>query len=95
MAEDLALRVLDLEAHYKDFQALWAVSLKVKKGDVVSIIGANGSGKSTLLNTISGLLTPTKGTIEFMGKEISGLAPHKTVAKGISTLGYMSTPMRG
>ena len=84
VAEDLALRVLDLDAHYKDFQALWTVSLDVKKGEVVSIIGANGSGKSTLLNTISGLLTPTRGTIEFLGKEIGGLAPHKTVAKGIS-----------
>ena len=84
MAEDLALRVLDLDAHYKDFQALWTVSLDVKKGEVVSIIGANGAGKSTLLNTISGLLTPTRGTIEFLGKEIGGLAPHKTVAEGIS-----------
>ena len=84
MAEDLALRVLDLDAHYKDFQALWKVSLDVKKGEVVSIIGANGSGKSTLLNTISGLLTPTRGTIEFLGKEIGGLSPHKTVTEGIS-----------
>lgn len=84
MAEDLALRVSDLDAHYKDFQALWTVSLKVRKGEVVSIIGSNGSGKSTLLNTISGLLIPTKGTIEFLGKEIGGLAPHKTVEEGIS-----------
>lgn len=84
MAENLALRVLDLDTHYKDFQALWTVSLDVKKGEVVSIIGANGSGKSTLLNTISGLLTPTRGTIEFLGKEIGGLAPHKTVTEGIS-----------
>jgi len=84
VAEDLALRVFDLDAHYKDFQALWTVSLNVRKGEVVSIIGANGSGKSTLLNTISGLLTPTKGTIEFLGKKIGGLAPHKTVPEGIS-----------
>lgn len=84
MAENLALRVLDLDTHYKDFQALWTVSLDVRKGEVVSIIGANGSGKSTLLNTISGLLTPTKGTIEFLGKKIGGLAPHKTVTEGIS-----------
>ncbi len=84
MAEVLALRVFDLDAHYKDFQALWAVSLDVKKGEVVSIIGANGSGKSTLLNTISGLLTPTRGTIEFFGQEIGDLVPHKTVAEGIS-----------
>jgi branched-chain amino acid transport system ATP-binding protein len=84
VAEVSALRVLDLDAHYKDFQALWTVSLEVKRGQVVSIIGANGSGKSTLLNTISGLLTPTKGTIEFFGKEIGDLVPHKTVAEGIS-----------
>ena len=59
MSETIALDVKDLDVHYKDFQALWNVHLKVSEGKIVSVIGANGSGKSTLLNTISGVLTPT------------------------------------
>ena len=81
---NLALNVSGLDVHYKDFQALWDVSLEVKEGEVVSIIGSNGSGKSTLLNTISGLLTPTRGTIEFLGEGIDGLPSYETLARGIS-----------
>jgi len=84
MAETVALQVSGLDVHYKDFQALWDVSVQVEDGRVVSIIGANGAGKSTLLNTTSGLLTPTRGTIEFHGTRIDGQPPHETVARGIS-----------
>jgi branched-chain amino acid transport system ATP-binding protein len=84
MAETVALKVIGLDVHYKDFQALWDVSIEVKAGQVVSIIGANGAGKSTLLNTTSGLSTPTKGTIEFLGNRIDGQPPHETVARGVS-----------
>ena len=84
MAETVALQVSGLDVHYKDFQALWDVSVQVQDGRVVSIIGANGAGKSTLLNTTSGLLTPTRGTIEFHGTRIDGQPPHETVARGIS-----------
>jgi len=84
MAETFALQVSGLDVHYKDFQALWGVSVQVQEGTVVSIIGANGAGKSTLLNTTSGLLTPTRGTIEFHGTRIDGQPPHETVARGIS-----------
>jgi branched-chain amino acid transport system ATP-binding protein len=80
----LALKVSELDAHYKDFQALWNVSFEVNKGEMVSIIGANGSGKSTLLNSIAGLLTPSRGTIEFFGERIDGLLPHETVPRGIT-----------
>jgi len=80
----LALKVSELDAHYKDFQALWNVSFEVKKGEMVSIIGANGSGKSTLLNSIAGLLAPSRGTIEFFGERIDGLLPHETVPRGIT-----------
>jgi branched-chain amino acid transport system ATP-binding protein len=80
----LALRVSELDVHYKDFQALWNVSFEVKKGEIVSIIGANGSGKSTLLNSITGLLAPSRGTIEFFGERIDGLLPHETVPRGIT-----------
>ena len=84
MPNRLALKVSELDAHYKDFQALWNVSFEVKKGEMVSIIGANGSGKSTLLNSIAGLLTPSRGTIEFFGERIDGLLPHETVPRGIT-----------
>jgi branched-chain amino acid transport system ATP-binding protein len=84
MAETVALQVSGLDVHYKDFRALWDVSVQVREGTVVSIIGANGAGKSTLLNTTSGLFTPTRGTIEFHGTRIDGQPPHETVARGIS-----------
>jgi branched-chain amino acid transport system ATP-binding protein len=63
---------------------LWNVSLEVKPEEIVAIIGANGSGKSTLLDTISGLMHPGKGSIEFEGKEITTLEPFQIVALGIS-----------
>ena len=84
MPQRLALKISELDAHYKDFQALWNVSFEVNKGEMVSIIGANGSGKSTLLNSIAGLLTPSRGTIEFFGERIDGLLPHETVPRGIT-----------
>ena len=79
-----ALKVAGLDVHYKDFQALWGVSLEVRQGEIVSVIGANGAGKSTLLNTISGLLAPTRGTIEFFADRIDGLPPHETVPRGVT-----------
>jgi len=84
VSESLALKVRDLDIFYKDFQALWNVSLEVREGKIVSVIGANGSGKSTLLNTISGLLDPTRGTIELFGERIDGLPPHETVPRGVT-----------
>jgi branched-chain amino acid transport system ATP-binding protein len=84
VSNNVALKVTNLNVHYKDFQALWDVSLEVKIGEIVSIIGANGAGKSTLLNTISGLLVPTQGHIEFFGEDIAGLPAHKTLAGGLS-----------
>lgn len=84
MSGSVAVKVSDLDVHYGDFQALWNVSLEVRGGEIVSVIGANGSGKSTLLNTISGLLAPTRGTIELFGERIDGLPPHETVPRGVT-----------
>jgi branched-chain amino acid transport system ATP-binding protein len=84
LGSDLAIEVDRLDVHYGDFQALWNVSLKVKRGDIVSLIGANGSGKSTLLNTISGIFKPTRGKIEYLGKRIDGLPAHEILGLGIS-----------
>jgi branched-chain amino acid transport system ATP-binding protein len=84
MAEAAALKVKGLDVYYKDFLALKDVSVEVISGQIVSMIGANGAGKTTLLNTIAGLLTPSKGTIQFMGDRIEGHPPHETVARGLS-----------
>ena len=84
MPDRVALKVTGIDVLYKDFQALWNVSLEVGEGEIVSVIGANGSGKSTLLNTISGLLTPARGEIEFLGDRIDGQPPYETVERGIS-----------
>ena len=83
MADSL-LRVEHVDAFYGDFHALWDISLQAEKSFVVSIIGANGAGKSTLLNTIAGVLSPIRGTIEFRGKRINNLMPYQAVAEGIS-----------
>ncbi len=84
MSEEVALKVDGLDVHYKDFQALWNVSLAVNAGKIVSVIGANGSGKSTLLNTVAGLLKPTRGTVTFSGRQIDGVPAYKALALGIS-----------
>ena len=78
------LKVRDIDVFHGTFQALWNVSLDVKKGEMLALIGANTSGKSTLLDTISGLLHPTKGSIEFEDKNISKLDPYQIVELGIT-----------
>ena len=78
------LHVDDINAFYGKIQALWNVSLKVDEAEVVALVGANGAGKTTLVNTISGLLTPASGHIEFLGKRIDGLKSHTIVELGMS-----------
>jgi len=84
MPGETLLRVSNLDIFYGGIQALWDVSLEVKPEEITALIGANGSGKSTLLDTISGLMHPTKGSIEFEGKSITHLDPFQIVALGIS-----------
>jgi branched-chain amino acid transport system ATP-binding protein len=62
------------------------VSLKVNEKEIVALVGANGAGKTTLLNTISGLLRPASGSVEFLGQRIDRLAPHKIMKLGISQI---------
>jgi branched-chain amino acid transport system ATP-binding protein len=83
MPEEILLNVSHIDAFHGTFQALWDVSLTVNSGEIVAIIGANGSGKSTLLDTISGIMHPSKGSIEFEGKNISTLEPFQIVNLGI------------
>ncbi len=69
---------------YGSVQALRGISLHVSEGEIVALIGANGAGKSTTLRTISGLLTPSRGSITFRGRTIAGRPPDAIVREGIS-----------
>lgn len=78
------LAIRDIDVFYGAIQALEGVSIDVNEGETVAIIGSNGAGKTTLLRTVSGLLKPRKGTIEFLGKPIHGARTHEIVRAGIS-----------
>lgn len=77
------LEVSNLDVFYGKSQALRDVSLRVDEGEIVALVGANGAGKTTLLNTISGLLRPASGSVEFLGKRIDRQAPHNIMKLGI------------
>jgi branched-chain amino acid transport system ATP-binding protein len=78
------LRLEGVAAGYGGPPALQGVTLEVRQGELVSLIGANGAGKSTTLKTISGLLSPGAGRITFEGGEIGGLSPRAILARGIA-----------
>lgn len=78
------LRLHDVHAFYGPIEALKGISLEVKEGEIVALIGANGAGKSTTLMTISGTLRPRQGRIEFCDRRIEGLPPHQVVQMGIA-----------
>ena len=78
------LKVRNIETYYGPIMAIKGISFDVPEGAIVTILGANGAGKTTILKTISGIMDPEKGTIEFMGKRIDSMAPEKIVALGIS-----------
>lgn len=80
----MLLKVLDIATYYGSSQALKGVSLRVVKGELISILGANGAGKTTLLRTISGLIAPRRGIIEFEGRRIDRLEAEEVVRLGIS-----------
>ena len=78
------LDIKDINVYYGAIHAIKGVSLYVNEGEIVTLIGANGAGKSTTLRTISGLLKPKTGSINFLGNNIAGMPAHKIVAEGIS-----------
>jgi len=78
------LKVDQIDVYYGNIQALKEVSLEVNEGEIVTLIGANGAGKSTLLKTLSGLLKPKKGTIQYLGDTITGKQAQSIVKAGIS-----------
>ncbi|NLH00334.1 MAG: ABC transporter ATP-binding protein [Clostridiales bacterium] len=78
------LKVSGINVYYGSIHAIKDVSFEVNKGEIVTLIGANGAGKSTILNTISGLLKSKTGSITFLDVPISGMVPHKIVARGLA-----------
>jgi len=84
ISQEPLLKISNIDVFHGTFQALWDVSLEVKAGEIVGLIGANTSGKSTLLDAISGLLHPAKGKIEFDGQDISTMEPFRIVELGIT-----------
>jgi len=84
MSNDVILRLANIESSYGPVQAIRGVSLEVRKGDIVTVLGANGAGKTTILKTISGIIDPQKGTVWFDGEEIQKKNPDWIVRRGIS-----------
>ncbi len=83
MSATAVLRVDNLESYYGPIQAIRGVSLEVREGQLVTVLGANGAGKTTLLKTISGVMDPEKGTVKLEGTEIQGNEPDRIVARGM------------
>ncbi len=78
------LKLTTISASYGKVRVLREVSLDVNEKEIVALVGANGAGKSTMLNTVSGLVNPTSGSVEFLGKRIDGIAPFEILELGIS-----------
>ncbi len=78
------LVVNKISTFYGKIQALWDVSFEVHEGEIVALVGANGAGKTTLLNTITGIVRPASGSIEFLGHRVDGKEPASIVEQGIS-----------
>ncbi|MEN6439863.1 MAG: ABC transporter ATP-binding protein [Syntrophobacter sp.] len=78
------LTLKSIHTYYGAIHALKGVSLHVRQGEIVTLVGANGAGKSTLVNTICGMAKPARGRVEFRGEPIEGLAPENIVRKGIA-----------
>jgi branched-chain amino acid transport system ATP-binding protein len=81
---EVLLSVRELQVQYGGIKALKGVSLDVRRGEVVALIGANGAGKTTTLKTIAGLVTPAAGAVSFAGRELTSATPEERVALGIS-----------
>ncbi len=78
------LEIKDLEVYYGMIQAIKGVSFEVNQGEVIALIGANGAGKTTILHTITGLLSPKKGSVLFEGTDITKVPAHKIVSMGMA-----------
>ncbi len=78
------LEVNNLETGYSYLQVLWNVSLKVEQSEVVALIGPNGAGKTTILRSIMGIVKPWKGSVKFLGQDITGRQTHELAKMGLA-----------
>ena len=83
-AADVILRLANIESAYGPIRAIRGVSLQVERGRIGTVLGSNGAGKSTILKTISGIIDPRKGTVEFAGEDITAHDPAVVVQRGLS-----------
>ncbi len=83
VATDVVLKLTNVHSYYGAIHALRGIDIEVPRGEIVTLIGANGAGKTTTLRTISGLLHPREGSVEFNGQDISRVPAHELVVKGI------------
>jgi branched-chain amino acid transport system ATP-binding protein len=81
---DIILKLSNIESYYGPIMAIRGISLEVRRGQIVALLGANGAGKTTVLKTVSGILDPQKGTVEFLGKPIQRMEADRIVRLGIS-----------
>jgi branched-chain amino acid transport system ATP-binding protein len=84
VSADPILRLANVESTYGPITAIRGISLDLPRGQIVTVLGANGAGKTSILKTISGVLDPVKGTVEFEGRRIQSMEPDKVVRLGIS-----------
>lgn len=84
VTNNVMLKVSNIDVYYGNVQALWDISMEVRTGEALAILGANGAGKTTLLRTISGFNVPSSGDIVFMGESIAGMEPFRIAQKGIA-----------
>jgi branched-chain amino acid transport system ATP-binding protein len=78
------LKLLNVESAYGPIKAIRGVSLQVRRGEIATVLGSNGAGKTTILKTISGIIDPRKGSIEFKGEDITARDPALIVQQGLS-----------
>ncbi|OUL98228.1 ABC transporter ATP-binding protein [Variovorax sp. JS1663] len=83
MNDDTVLKLLNVESAYGPIKAIRGVSLKVRQGEIATVLGSNGAGKTTILKTISGIIDPRKGSIEFQGRNITAQDPAHIVQQGL------------
>jgi branched-chain amino acid transport system ATP-binding protein len=81
---DPLLSISGVHAGYGDVPVLWGIDLEVARGEIACLVGSNGAGKTTLMRTISGLLTASRGSVKFDGRELAGAPPEQTLAAGIA-----------
>jgi len=84
VAQDVLLQVEDLHAHYGKSHVLRGVTLDVRRGEVVSLLGRNGSGRSTTLKALMGLVLPSAGSVTLQGRELAGASPHRICRAGLA-----------